>query len=184
MIGALTSLLTATYMFRLVFLTFYGERRHDAPAPQPTAARATRRTTRTHGARPRARRTATAHLHDAPPAMALALIVLAIGSVLAGYIGVPHALGGHNAAGRVAGAVVRARRRRRGSRRKRPAAAEAGAEGAEAARRGDALELTLMGVSSGIAFVGIGIASFIWLKRRELADGDGAHASRRSTACC
>ena len=32
MIGALTSLLTATYMFRLVFLTFHGERRHDAPA--------------------------------------------------------------------------------------------------------------------------------------------------------
>ncbi len=36
------------------------------------------------------------HLHDAPPAMALALIVLAIGSVLAGYVGVPAALGGHN----------------------------------------------------------------------------------------
>ena len=31
-IGALTALLTATYMFRLVFLTFHGERRHDAPA--------------------------------------------------------------------------------------------------------------------------------------------------------
>src|SRR4051794_18373758 len=31
-IGALTSLLTATYMFRLVFLTFHGERRHEAPA--------------------------------------------------------------------------------------------------------------------------------------------------------
>src|SRR5688572_29155164 len=34
-IGALTSLLTATYMFRLVFLTFHGERRHDAPALPP-----------------------------------------------------------------------------------------------------------------------------------------------------
>src|SRR4051794_20614982 len=31
-IGILTSLLTATYMFRLVFLTFHGVRRHDAPA--------------------------------------------------------------------------------------------------------------------------------------------------------
>ncbi|HEY0781376.1 MAG TPA: NADH-quinone oxidoreductase subunit L, partial [Thermoanaerobaculia bacterium] len=30
-VGALTALLTATYMFRLVFLTFWGERRHDAP---------------------------------------------------------------------------------------------------------------------------------------------------------
>src|SRR5512141_206203 len=33
-VGILTSLLTATYMFRLVFLTFHGERRHDAPAPE------------------------------------------------------------------------------------------------------------------------------------------------------
>jgi NADH-quinone oxidoreductase subunit L len=31
--------------------------------------------------------------------MAFALIVLAIGSVLAGYVGVPHGLGGHNALG-------------------------------------------------------------------------------------
>ena len=36
------------------------------------------------------------HLHDAPPAMALVLIVLAIGSVAAGWIGIPHAIGGHN----------------------------------------------------------------------------------------
>ncbi len=34
--------------------------------------------------------------HDAPWSMAIPLIVLAIGSVLAGYVGVPHALGGHN----------------------------------------------------------------------------------------
>src|SRR5919206_536523 len=33
-IGIVTSLLTATYMFRLVFLTFHGERRHDAPSPE------------------------------------------------------------------------------------------------------------------------------------------------------
>src|SRR5207253_2298029 len=39
------------------------------------------------------------HLHDAPPAMALALVVLAIGSVVAGYVGLPHALGGHNSLG-------------------------------------------------------------------------------------
>src|SRR5207244_8732584 len=36
-IGILTSLLTATYMFRLVFLTFHGERRHDAPEPSHLA---------------------------------------------------------------------------------------------------------------------------------------------------
>ena len=51
-IGALTSLLTATYMFRLVFLTFHGERA-AADGARP------RRTPRTRGARPRRpRRTA------------------------------------------------------------------------------------------------------------------------------
>ena len=80
-IGALTSLLTATYMFRLVFLTFHGERRHDAPAPEHAeeagAARrsCTQRTRHTHRRTRRtaatARRTAcTAHGRTArrPPA--------------------------------------------------------------------------------------------------------------------
>ena len=102
-IGVLTSLLTATYMFRLVYLTFHGERAACAGARGAHA-----RCTRCRGARrcTVTRRTATAaahgharHLHDAPPAMAIALIVLAIGSVLAGYIGIPHALGGHNTLG-------------------------------------------------------------------------------------
>ena len=100
--------------------------------------------------------------------MAFALIVLAIGSMLAGYIGVPHALGGHNSlatwlapsfsapAGAGAAEAV--------------AEAEAGAEGAEAAGE-EALELTLMAVSSGIAVAGIAIAFFIWVMRKELAAG-------------
>ena len=82
--------------------------------------------------------------------MALALIVLAIGSVVAGYIGVPHALGGSNMLGAwlepAFGPV--------------PPAPEAE----------ESLELTLMIVSSVIAFAGIGIAAFIWLKRRQIAD--------------
>ena len=184
-IGALTSLLTATYMFRLVFLTFFGERRHDAPAPEhpeeeePAAGHAP---AHGHGHDAPSHRPAAAaphlahghgagshHLHDAPPAMALALIVLAIGSIGAGYVGVPHALGGHNALGEwlapsftVAGAA---------------AAGEAAGvaiegEAAEAAEAHDetALELTLMSVSSAIAVAGILLAGFIWVTRRALAD--------------
>lgn len=82
--------------------------------------------------------------------MAIVLILLAIGSVLAGYIGVPHALGGHNLLGawlEPAFGIM-------------PEAGEADA----------GLELTLMAVSSAIALVGIGLAAFIWLKRREIAD--------------
>lgn len=103
--------------------------------------------------------------------MAFALIVLAIGSVLAGYIGIPHALGGHNAlhawlepAFAVPGEGV----------------AEAAGGGLQAAGEGEeahdeiVLERTLMAVSSGIALLGIGIATFIWLRRREIADAMAA----------
>jgi NADH-quinone oxidoreductase subunit L len=94
--------------------------------------------------------------------MAVPLVVLALGAVLAGYVGVPHALGGENrlatwlapsfAPPAVAGG------------------AEAAVEGEAAEEEHTALELTLMAVSSGIAFLGIGIAAFIWLKRRDIAD--------------
>ncbi len=136
-IGALTALLTATYMFRLVFLTFHGERRHDAPAPRTrTDTRSGHRTdsgspSHGHAAVGSHGHGSGSHLHDAPPAMALALIVLAIGSVAAGWIGIPHAIGGHNelgawlepafAAPRVAGEA---------------AVAEAGAAGGRGRRRG------------------------------------------------
>jgi NADH-quinone oxidoreductase subunit L len=158
--GALTSLLTATYMGRLVFLTFWGERRHDAPAPADHGHAAHDDHGHGHG------HGAHSAPHDAPPAMAFVLIVLAIGSVLAGYVGVPHALGGHNqlatwlAPSFSAPAAAEAA--------EAAGAAEAGAEGAEAAGE-EALELTLMAVSSGIAVAGIAIACFIWVMRRELA---------------
>ena len=103
--------------------------------------------------------------------MALALIVLAIGSIAAGYIGVPHALGGHN----VLAEWLHPSFEVAGSAEAGEAAAGAAdvevAEAAETAAAHDetALELTLMAVSSTIALVGLGIAAFIWLKRRELA---------------
>ena len=99
-IGALTSLLTATYMFRLVFLTFHGEERFHAVLAAATAHSTPHTAPGTApGTLHPAPGTHHVHLHDAPPAMATALIVLAIGSVVAGYIGIPHALGGHNGLG-------------------------------------------------------------------------------------
>jgi NADH-quinone oxidoreductase subunit L len=166
LVGAITSLLTATYMFRLVFMTFHGDPAttpHAAPSHAAPSHAAPSHVAPSHLA---PSHSAPSHLHDAPPAMAFVLIVLALGSVLAGYIGVPHALGGHNqlaawlapsfqvvAAGGEAGGVD-------------AAAAEAG----EAAASAVALELTLMGVSSLIALAGIGFAALVWLKRRSIAE--------------
>ena len=65
-IGLLTSLLTAIYMFRLVFLAFHG-----ADAGTPRTAPGARPPE--HGARTHRHGTRHSHLHDAPPAMAFAL---------------------------------------------------------------------------------------------------------------
>jgi NADH-quinone oxidoreductase subunit L len=167
-IGILTSLLTATYMFRLVFLTFHGERRHEAPVPEhPEEAEPAAHPS--HQPAPADSNSHANHLHDAPPAMALALVVLALGSVLAGYIGVPAALGGHNAIGSWLAPSFSARSVTTLA---TGQVAEAGQEASgagEAAGEGG-LELSLMVVSSIVAIVGIALAAFIWLKRREIAD--------------
>jgi NADH-quinone oxidoreductase subunit L len=161
-IGVVTSFLTATYMFRLVYLAFHGPRAEPAHAG--------------HGAGHNAHDAAGAHgahgghgghgghLHDAPPAMAIALIVLAIGSVVAGYVGVPHALGGSNRIETFLEPSFHLKHEPA-----EPAAAgepEAAGEHAPASEA----ELPLMGVSVAIAFAGIALATLLFLRRRELAD--------------
>ena len=217
-IGVVTSLLTATYMFRLVFLTFHGERRHEAPAPEhpeeeEPAARMDlppeggSHAHATGGSHAHAMGGGHAHVtggshshvtggghaahgghghghgepHEAPWSMAIPLIVLAIGSVLAGYVGVPHALGGsnriesflepsfeaHPSAGREAIAMGAAPRIALQAAAGHQPAAESHAT--EEAHADTGTELMLMAVSSGIALAGIGIAAFFWLRNRQAA---------------
>jgi NADH-quinone oxidoreductase subunit L len=155
LVAVMTSFLTAVYMFRLVFLAFHGPAQaghHDG------LAEAGHHT----------------HLHDAPRSMAIPLIVLAIGSIVAGYVGVPHALGGAN---RIESFLepsfgVHA-----------PVShepAEGASESEAAAHDETSLELTLMGVSTVVALTGIGVAAFFFLRRRDRAEAladrlPGAH---------
>jgi NADH-quinone oxidoreductase subunit L len=67
LIGAIVAGMTSFYMFRLLFMTFYGESRVDHHTE--------------------------AHIHESPKVMTVPLMVLAVGSVLAGYIGLPKWLG-------------------------------------------------------------------------------------------
>lgn len=69
-IGVLGALLTAFYMFRLMFLTFWGEFRGTEEQKH--------------------------HLHESPASMTIPLIILAVLSVFGGFIGVPEALGGNH----------------------------------------------------------------------------------------
>src|SRR3954471_19189780 len=162
-VGLLTSLLTAIYMFRIVFLAFHGPSRsapagdvddhaHAAPAhpeeEEPAAHAATAHAVTSRAGDAHAPH--GSHLHDAPPAMAIALVVLAIGSIVAGYVGFPGVLGGSDWFARYlepSFGVMPVE-----------AAAEHGLEG------------TLMLVSSAAAIAGIGIAFFFFRKNRRAAD--------------
>ena len=65
--GLLGAIMTAFYMFRLVYLTFYGAERVSRESGQ--------------------------HIHESPRAMTISLVFLAVFSVLAGYIGLPALFG-------------------------------------------------------------------------------------------
>ena len=70
LIGFAAAGMTAFYMFRQVFMVFFGENRADEHTKE--------------------------HLHESPPVMTYPLIVLAVGALFAGFLGVPPALGGSN----------------------------------------------------------------------------------------
>ena len=66
-LGLVTALMTAFYSFRLVFVTFWGPSRVDP-----------------HHA---------GHIHESPKTMTLPLIILAVLSIVTGYLGIPEFLG-------------------------------------------------------------------------------------------
>ncbi|MDH7605875.1 MAG: NADH-quinone oxidoreductase subunit L, partial [Melioribacter sp.] len=69
LIGALTAMLTAFYVFRLFSLTFLGNERFDHHKFHP---------------------------HESPPVMTIPLIILAVLSVIGGYVGIPEIFSGEN----------------------------------------------------------------------------------------
>ena len=69
-VGILAAFCTAFYMFRLLYLTFYGKFRGSKQQES--------------------------HIHESPSVMTVPLMILAGLAVIGGYIGLPHALGGHN----------------------------------------------------------------------------------------
>jgi NADH-quinone oxidoreductase subunit L len=68
LIGFATALMTAFYMFRLMFLTFYGSARMSHEVEH--------------------------HVHESPKSMTIPLIILALCALFAGWLSWPHSLGG------------------------------------------------------------------------------------------
>jgi NADH-quinone oxidoreductase subunit L len=67
-VGYATALMTAFYMFRLIYLTFFGH--------------------------PRMSHEAEHHIHESPKSMTGPLVILAAFAIFAGFLGWPHSLGG------------------------------------------------------------------------------------------
>jgi NADH-quinone oxidoreductase subunit L len=68
--GLVAAVLTAFYMFRLLFMTFFGSSRMDPEVEH--------------------------HAHESPRVMTMPLMILAFLAIIGGYIGLPQALGGGN----------------------------------------------------------------------------------------
>jgi NADH-quinone oxidoreductase subunit L len=155
-VGAVAALMTAFYMSRVVFLTFYGEERLSEDAKH--------------------------HLHESPPSMIYPLMVLAVLSLVGGWVGIPAAIGDfihvpnffHDYVGPLLDPGAHG-----GGHGGVHAAATAGlayaadvAHGTEAAAHGGshsvAFELFMMGVSVAIALVGIGLGYFFYIKNTNM----------------
>jgi NADH-quinone oxidoreductase subunit L len=126
-IGAIVAGMTSFYMFRLLFMTFFGESRVDHHTE--------------------------AHIHESPRTMTIPLMVLAVGSILAGYIGLPKWLG-TNVFEHWLEPVFE------------PVMVAAAA--AEEAHHSAGLEIGMAAVSVGIALIGFLIAFTAYYKKSDL----------------
>src|SRR5271166_1855219 len=135
-IAFLTALMTSFYMFRLMYLTF--------------------------GGKPRMSHEVEHHIHESPKSMTVPLVILAICSVGAGFLGMPHSLGGSNRFEKFLEPVFA----------KEAVVLEEGGKAAQVAageqqvEHTDPMEYTLMFASVGAAIVGW------WLAQRAYKNAD------------
>jgi NADH-quinone oxidoreductase subunit L len=145
-VGVFSAFLTAFYMFRLWFLTFFGELRAE-PAPQHHPER----TGQEHHAQ-------SHHIHESPRVMLIPLILLAVLSFCGGWIGWPQVLGGSNHFEHFLAPVFETH----------GAAHEAAAALPAEGHAPSEIALTL--AATGAALLGIALAWLMYYKRRDLPD--------------
>ena len=153
LIGAIAAGMTAFYMFRLLFMTFFNESRAGDAAE---------------------------YIHDSPKTMLVPLCVLAFLAAVGGYLGVPHILGGSNMFHHFLEPVIGLGDGKllqdattavaHGA---HQAAAHAAGHAAHAAGHGAHhpplwVEWLLMGLSVAVACFGIFIAYIFYIKKRDV----------------
>ncbi|PIP08196.1 MAG: NADH-quinone oxidoreductase subunit L [Syntrophobacteraceae bacterium CG23_combo_of_CG06-09_8_20_14_all_50_8] len=150
LLAAVTAGMTAFYMFRLFFGTFHGECRASEEVKH--------------------------HIHESPRVMTIPLMILAFLSLVGGYVGIPHILGGGNCIEQFLAPVFgpTTHLASTGSFDIISAAwASAGAAGHDGS-----LELALMVLSVIIALIGISIAYVFYVKNPALPQRFTAKCAR------
>jgi NADH-quinone oxidoreductase subunit L len=179
-IGWITAGLTSFYMFRLWFMTFFGERRQPVhnEGEEPTGSVHTPGSGRADAGRQSAVQPAHSgaqahgnhghggHVHESPWVMLGPLVVLAIGAATVGWLGIPEALGGHNKFDQFLTPVFHTS--------SEPARSAENfsnePQKSESPEENKGLELELAGASVAMAFLGFGLAYFFYMRRPELPD--------------
>jgi NADH-quinone oxidoreductase subunit L len=96
-VGLVTAGMTSFYMFRLWFKTFFGPEHFEEHADLHDHGAAVHTHSDSHAVMVADHEDSHAHgVHESPWIMLFPLVVLAILSVIGGWVGVPAALGGHN----------------------------------------------------------------------------------------
>jgi NADH-quinone oxidoreductase subunit L len=158
-VGVTTALITSFYMFRLWFLTFFGEYRGEAEAE-----RAEHSVHDSHGGH------GHGGIHESPWVMVVPLVILAVLSVIGGYVGVPGSLGGNDRFDKFLAPVFHGSAsvdaQNPAFREKNP---EQETEGSEP-KTGTSTELTFTGISVFAAILGFGLAWLFYYKNPELPE--------------
>jgi len=164
-VGVVTAGLTSFYMFRLWFMTFFGERRPNADLGDAHAATAAHAAAPAHG-----HDDSHGHgVHESPWVMVVPLVILAIGSVLSGWVGVPHIFKGHDRIDGFLQPAIQTPADVAASSETQPGAAVPHAAVEEEAESAG-VEWSLIGTSVAVAAVGFFFAWLLYYKQRDLPD--------------
>ena len=161
LVGVVTAFITSFYMFRLWFMTFFGEYRgeaagHGAPAHDAHAGHG-------HGGH------GHGGVHESPKVMVIPLAILAVLSVIGGYVGVPGSLGGNNHFDHFLGPVFRSTLPAENSQTQvgEKGATEQTTEGTEP-KESASKELMFTGISVAAAFLGLALAWLLYYRSPDL----------------
>jgi NADH-quinone oxidoreductase subunit L len=161
-VGLVTAFITSFYMFRLWFMTFFGDYRGEAEAAHDHAGHPAHDAHGGHG---------HGGIHESPKVMIIPLVILAVLSVVGGYVGVPGSLGGNNRFDQFLAPVFHASTPADGEHTVvgEKGASEQTTEGSEPKTEAST-ELLFTAISVLAALLGLGLAWLLYYKRKDLPD--------------